>query len=88
VNTLPTNRTELEKAIRTLEKGEDIFVEFVYRMSEEYLNKLQPNFDTLSVLVDILFKKGSGEQAKNVISAIQKQRGFKLLWKSYTLQEK
>jgi hypothetical protein len=67
-----------------LEKSEDIFLQFVYRISEEYLNKIQPNFDMLTTLVDILMKKGNGEQAKIVILGIQKQKSFKLLWKSYT----
>jgi hypothetical protein len=39
----------------------------VYRLNEEYLSKLQPTFDTLSILVGIIFKKGTGEPAKKVI---------------------
>lgn len=80
---MPTLRSEFEKAIRTLEKSEDTYIQFVYRINEDYLNKITPTFDLLGNLVAILIKRGSGEEAKKVFMAIQKQKSFKLLWKSY-----
>ena len=59
-NELPILRSEFEKALRTLEKSEDTYIEFIYRFDEGYLNKINPTFDTLSNLVKVLVKKGSG----------------------------
>lgn len=60
----------------------------MYRVSESYLNKISPTFDLLGNLVSILIKKGSGEPARKVFLAIQKQKSFKLLFKSYSQKDK
>ena len=60
VDDLPALRSDLEKALRTIEKSEDIFLQFVYRMNYEYLSKINPNFDLLFTLISIILKKGEG----------------------------
>lgn len=63
-------------------------LQFSYRLSEEYLLKIQPTFDTLSTLVNIIVRKGTGEESKRALLAFQKQKSWKLLLKSYLPVEK
>jgi hypothetical protein len=57
-------------------------------MTDEYLKRIQPTFDMLFQIVNILLKFGEGEQAKSVIATIRTQKAFDLLWKSYSSGEK
>ena len=65
-----------------------MFLKFIYRLSEEYLKKIQPTFDILFQLVNAIVKRGEGEQGKNAILILKAQKSFDLLWKSYTGGEK
>ena len=51
VNEMPQLSSDLEKAIRTIQKSEDVFIQFVYRMTSEYLAKIKPNFDMLGTII-------------------------------------
>ena len=57
-NSLPELRSDLEKAVRTIEKSEDTFIKFVERFDEGYLKKVQPTFDMLEAFANIIIKKG------------------------------
>jgi hypothetical protein len=43
---------------------------------------MSPTFDTLGSLTNVLLKHGKGDEARNALSSIHKQKSFKLLWKS------
>jgi hypothetical protein len=47
--------------MREIGKSEEVFLRFIYRMSEEYLKKIQPTFDMLSELIAAILKRGVGE---------------------------
>ena len=85
---LPKTRAELQKAIREISKSEDAYVKFLYRMSEQYFNKVEPTFDMLFEMTAHIIKKGEGEQAAKILMSIKKQKSFDMLWKSYTGGEK
>ena len=87
-NQLPDTKSDLEKAIRTIEKNEDVFLLFVYRMDQKYLSKINPNFDMLGALVNIILKKRSGKEAANVLEGCKAQKSFNLYWKSLVGKEK
>jgi len=57
-------------------------------MTDEYLRKIQPTFDMLFQIVNVLIKYGEGESAKTVFATIRTQKAFELLWKSYSSGEK
>ena len=60
---LPETRSELEKAIRMMQKNEDLFLKFVYRFDSDYLQKINPTFDMMHKLVNVIIKRGEGQEA-------------------------
>ena len=85
---LPKNRAELDKGLREIEKSKDVFLKFIYRMNNEYLQKINPTFEMLFKLIQIVLELGEGEEAKMALMTLRMQKGFVLLWKGYTGKEK
>ena len=81
-------RSDLEKAIREIKKSDEVFIEFIYRMDEHYLKKIEPTFDLLGILIKMVLQRGEGEKAKNCLAAIKAQKSFRLYWKSLTKKQK
>jgi hypothetical protein len=59
-----------------------VFLQFIYRLSEDYLKKIQPTFDMLFQMIGTIVKRGEGENAKNALLALRNQKDFILYWKS------
>lgn len=58
---LPKNKAELEKGIREIEKSKDVFLQFIYRLNIDYLNKIQPGFEMLFKFIGAILDQGEGE---------------------------
>lgn len=52
-------------------------------MSSEYLAKIKPNFDMLGTIIEIILKKGEGEDGARILKACKEQKSFNLLWKGF-----
>ena len=74
--------------MREIGKPEEVLLQFIYRMTDDYLKKIQPTFDMLFQISGTIIKKGEGESAKNALLVIKSQKAFDLLWKSYSGGEK
>lgn len=61
-----------------------MFINFIYRFTDEYLKKVQPTFDMLFKMIQIILEQGEGEKAKNSLQTLKNQKAFDLLWKGYT----
>lgn len=81
---LPKLKSDFQKAIREIQKSEEVFIEFVYRLDADYLKKIQPNFDCLSQLVRIVLLRGEGAKASQSLVSLRAQKSFGLYWKSLT----
>ena len=55
---LPQTRSELEKALREIQKSTDVFCQLIYRFDVDYLAKVQPTFDMLSQMITVILKEG------------------------------
>jgi len=52
------------------------------------MSKIQPTFDMLSELVNIILKNGTGDSAKNSLLVLKSCKSFNLFWKSLISKEK
>lgn len=74
--------------MREIGKSEEVFLQFIYRMNEDYLKKIQPTFDMLFQLIGVILKRGEGENARNALLTLKNQKDFTLFWKSSSNSEK
>ena len=79
---LPQTRSDLEKALREIQKSTDAFCQLIYRFDADYLAKVQPTFDMLGQMITVILKEGKDENARKALQTLKNCKSFALYWKS------